>query len=68
MTAFRYVGPHDAVDVPALGLVGVKRGQVVETDDAEVIGKRGGADDLGSGLYGQPDNWEHVPAKKGGKS
>lgn len=75
-TQFKYVGPHDEVDVPALGLAGVKRGQVIETDDADVIGVRdkgkpldkdGNANpdfELGSGLYAQPDTWEHVAPKK----
>lgn len=66
MPTFKYVGPHDEVDVPALGLA-VKRGEPVEVTDPDVYGKRPSGDDLGSGLYAQPDNWEHVPAKKGSK-
>jgi hypothetical protein len=66
-TSFKYVGPHDEVEVPALGVT-VKRGETIDTDNADLIGKRASGEDLGSGLYAQPDNWEHVAPKKADKS
>lgn len=50
MPRFKYVGAHDAVDIPALGVT-VRRGDVVEADDHV-------------GLADQPDVWEHVATKK----
>lgn len=47
MRRFRYVGPHDAVDLPGVGTV--KRGQLVELEP-----------ELSRGLDGQA-TWEHVP-------
>lgn len=49
MKRFKYVGPFDAVDVPALGR-SVKQGETVEVEDV----------DVSAGLDGQAD-WEHVP-------
>lgn len=33
----KYVGPHDAVDIPELGIT-VENGEIIEVDDA--VGKR----------------------------
>ena len=56
LVTVEYVGPFDAVDVPAVGAVGenaVKRGGSVQVS-AEVA----------AGLLEQPDNWrEAKPAK-----
>jgi len=48
----RYVGPHVAVDVPALGQV-VRRGETVTVDNAA----------LAKGLLAQADNWQEVGVK-----
>lgn len=47
---FKYVGPHDAVDIPGVGTV--KHGETVTVDD-----KRG------AGLAGQA-GWEEVVSTK----
>lgn len=44
---FKYVGPHDAVDIPGVGTV--ERGHSAEFDA-----------DRSAGLLGQSD-WEHIP-------
>lgn len=74
MVAFKYVGPFDEVEGPDIGTV--KRLGVVEVD-ADVAGSRPKGKPLdddgnpnpdhdpGSGLYAQPDAWEHVASKKG---
>jgi hypothetical protein len=49
MKRIKYVGPHDAVDVPVAGLEGVKRGAVVEV--------RG---EVAESLLEQVDNWHPV--------
>lgn len=49
MKNYKYVGPYDEVDVPALGLV-VAHGETVQVEDTEVS----------AGLDGQ-DSWEHIP-------
>lgn len=49
MKKFKYVGPYDEVEVPALGAV-VAHGETVEVEDT----------DVSAGLDGQ-DVWEHVP-------
>lgn len=49
MRRYKYVGPYDEVEVPALGAV-VAQGATVEVHDT----------DLADGLDGQ-DSWEHVP-------
>lgn len=48
----KYVGPHVAVDVPALGQV-VKRGESVTVTDVA----------LAKGLLAQADNWQEVGVK-----
>lgn len=48
MPSFKYVGHADPADVPALGLLGVTRGQVVEVDEKRAKGLQGSA------------NWEPV--------
>lgn len=60
LVAVRYVGPHDVVSLPVLG-VDVPRGEVIKVTPA-VAGRAPGGDDddLGEGLLAQPDNW--VPA------
>lgn len=63
MPALKYVGPHDEVEIPSLGVV-VKRGDTVDVS-AEAAGRAPDGDDLGEGLLAQPDNWQPVaPAKK----
>jgi hypothetical protein len=52
MCKFKYVG-EEPVDVPALGLLGVESGQVVEVDNK----------DIAAGLDGQAQ-WEPVRATK----
>lgn len=52
MPKFKFVG-EEPVDVPALRLVGVEPGQVVDVDDK----------DLAAGLSGQAQ-WEPVRAAK----
>jgi hypothetical protein len=52
MRKFKYVG-DEPVDVPALRLLGVEPGQVVEVEDK----------DISAGLDGQAQ-WEPVRAKK----
>jgi hypothetical protein len=47
---FKYVGPHDAVDIPGVGTV--EHGHQVEVES-----------DVAAGLDGQAD-WEHVPDPK----
>jgi hypothetical protein len=49
---FKYVGPFDEVEIPAIGAV-VKRGHLVVIDDPEIS----------KGLDGQAD-WEPVTASK----
>jgi hypothetical protein len=49
---FRYVGPHDAVDVPALG-VRVKRNHQVEVADKAVADS-----------FAMQGDWEEVGAPK----
>lgn len=49
MKRWKYVGPPDEADVPALNAV-VSVGDVVEVEDPEVS----------AGLEGQ-DRWQHVP-------
>jgi hypothetical protein len=54
MKRIKYVGPHDAVDVPVAGLEGVKRGAVVEVRD-----------EVAESLLEQVDNWHPVkPVKR----
>jgi len=53
MKRIKYVGPHDAVDVPAAGLEGVKRGAVVEVSN-----------ELADSLLEQVDNWRGAPVAK----
>ena len=50
-TPNKYVGAHDAVEVPAANLLEVKNGETVEVDS-----------DLAKSLLEQPDNWQ--PGKK----
>jgi hypothetical protein len=50
--SFKYVGHADPADVPALGLLGVTRGQVVEVDEKRAKGLEGSA------------NWEPVKSAK----
>ncbi|WP_332645111.1 hypothetical protein [Aeromicrobium sp.] len=50
-TPVKYVGPFDAVEVPAANLLEVKNGETVEVDA-----------DLAKSLLDQPDNWR--PGKK----
>lgn len=52
MKKFKYVGPYDEVDVPALGIV-VSQGETVDVEDT----------DVSAGLDGQ-DSWEHIPNRK----
>ncbi len=47
---FRYVGPHDAVDIPGVGTI--TRGEAREFDP-----------ERSAGLTGQAD-WEHIPDPK----
>lgn len=54
---FTYTGPLDAVDVPALGLVGVKRGQQVDASGRAA-----------QSLAEQPDSWQPAPAKSPAKN
>lgn len=54
MPKVKYVGPHDAVEVPALGVV-CGRGESVEVDATTA-----------KALLEQPDNWQ--PTAKGAKS
>lgn len=49
MKQFKYVGPYDEVEVPAIGAV-VKQGETVQVEDT----------DVSAGLEGQ-DVWEHIP-------
>jgi hypothetical protein len=35
MPRLKYVGPSDAVDIPALGLVAIKRGEAFDADGSE---------------------------------
>lgn len=48
----KYIGPHVAVDVPALGRT-VARGDTVTVDDAA----------LAKALLAQGENWEEVSGK-----
>lgn len=52
MATRTYTGPHDEVEVPALGLV-VKQGEQIEVsaDDAKLLDE-------------QPDNWSKATASK----
>jgi hypothetical protein len=49
---FKYVGPHDAVDLDEIGTV--ERGHTIEVEDPEVSAR----------LEEQPENWEHKPDPK----
>lgn len=53
MTNVVYVGPHAAIDLPTLGLIGLKRGEVSEVpdEDARV-------------LLSRPDFKSATPARK----
>lgn len=51
MPEFKYVGPYEEVDVPALGAV-VKQGETVDVSDEEA-----------AGLEGQ-STWQRVKAAK----
>lgn len=51
--SFKYLGPFDEVEVPAVGAV-VARGETVEVADPDVA----------DGLAGQTDSWEHIPDKQ----
>ncbi len=51
MRQFKYVGPHDAVEVYGLGVV--ERGHTVDVFDTAIS----------AGLSDQPDNWQHIPAR-----
>lgn len=53
---FRYAGPHDEVEVPALGAV-VTHGQTVEASGQ-----------VAESLQQQGDVWEHVPDPKRSKA
>jgi hypothetical protein len=58
MPKLKYVGPHDAVDIPSLGLLDVKRGDSIDVDDK----------DAAENLAAQSENWEAVkPPKKSTK-
>jgi hypothetical protein len=46
---FKYVGPYDEVEVPALAAF-VKQGEVLQVDDPEIA----------AGFDGQ-EQWEHIP-------
>lgn len=48
MRSFKYVGPHDAVDLDGVGVV--KSGATVDIEDPGIS----------AGLDGQAD-WEHIP-------
>jgi hypothetical protein len=50
---FKYAGPLDVVDVPVLGLVGVKRGDVVEATG-----------EIAKSLESQRDAWQKVADPK----
>lgn len=47
MRKFKYVGPHDAVEIPGVGTV--EHGHQIEVES-----------DVADGLDGQED-WEHIP-------
>lgn len=49
---FRYIGPHDEVEIPALAAV-VKHCATVEASGP-----------LGESLQAQSDVWEHIPDPK----
>jgi hypothetical protein len=49
---FKYVGPFDEVEIPALGLT-VQRNHQVQVDDVDV------ADSLDA-----QDDWQHIPKPK----
>lgn len=51
MKRFKYIGPHDAVDLTGVGTV--EHGHTVEVEDPEIS----------KGLEGQAD-WEHIPDPK----
>lgn len=52
MKKFKYIGNHpDGVDVPALGLVNVTPGTLVEVDDPS----------LSESMEHQTDAWQHIP-------
>ena len=50
---WKYLGPFDEVEVPAIGAV-VKRGETVTVEDPEIS----------EGLEAQSDSWQHVPDPK----
>lgn len=50
MKRFKYVGPFDEVEIPAVGAV-VGHGETVEIEDP----------DLSASLVEQSDSWEHLP-------
>lgn len=51
MKQFKYIGPHDVVEVDGVGTV--TRGDVVDVDG-----------ELAAGLEQQPDNWQPTKAAK----
>lgn len=55
MPRIKYVGPHDEVEVPSLGLV-CQRGESVEVDASTA-----------KQLTAQPDNWQAVKSKENAK-
>lgn len=50
---WKYLGPFDEVEVPALGAT-VRRGETVTVDDPEIS----------EGLDSQVDSWQHIPDKQ----
>ena len=55
MPRIKYVGPHDEVEVPSLGVV-CARGSSVEVDAGDA-----------KKLTAQPDNWQAVKSKENAK-
>lgn len=51
MTRVTYIGSHDAVDLPEIGIEGLTRGDSLDVDDA-----------FAERLLEQPDNWTHGEA------
>lgn len=49
---WKYLGPFDEVEVPAIGAV-VKRGETVTVEDPEIS----------EGFDSQTDSWQHIPDK-----
>lgn len=52
MKRFKYIGGHDAVDVPGLGTV--EQGHLVQVHDTE----------MAASMQEQTDTWEHIPDPK----